>query len=157
MSVQKTKDLEQGNKELVAQVAHITSVYVVSYQAILRRSLLHKARDLISTEMRKAPSKDIVTGHVLWKSLMEEISSKPEGAPEWEGRSFTRKDVLFVWKHSDTGNDEAHPNLHDSIVALAFSVTARDVDAGFSTLFKICLNENPHIVTGLWTDGRTGK
>ena len=90
---QRVVSSQQEIKVLTNQVTHITKVYVVSYQAILRRSLLHNARKSICEEMGKIPLRDAKTGYLKWNSALTDILNSTE---PWLGRKFTRQNAIFV-------------------------------------------------------------
>ena len=144
---QRVVSSQQEIKVLTNQVTHITKVYVVSYQAILRRSLLHNARKSICEELDKMPLRDAKTGYLKWNSALTDILNSTE---PWLSQKFTRQNATFVLANSDIGVSEAHPNIYDSIVPLAFSVTAANVSPEFQDLFCRCLpGYDPHTVIGL--------
>jgi len=68
----------------------------------------------------------------------------------WEGRKLTRENVQFLIDNCSTGNLDAHPNIEESVLPLAYSVTATNVSPGFKDLFKRCLpGKDPYNVIGL--------
>ena len=141
--------LKDQNRNMLKQVTHITSVYVVSYQAILRRSLLHNARKSICKEMDKEPLRDLVTGYLKWNQALQDILASPTAS--WEGRKFTRANVQFIIANSSTGNSNAHPDIEESVIPLAYSVTTfldgDSLTSGFVDLFCRCLpGQDPYTV-----------